>query len=350
MTYELYWERIGEHEARLLRVFGTMPKVVLPEQIEGKTIVEIGAYCFAERARLPEQFERTRIVSEDILEENISSVKECVCTQTVQQETGSDTEIFYDMRELSGRYIKEVILPDSVRKIGNLAFYHCMSLERLTVGYALTEIGSDVFMNCSRLHHITLHGSCKNQSGIRQILAQLSSDMEVTFVGDKGTDAKLLFPEYYESYDEIAPAHLFGRNIEGEGFRARQCFKDGVIDFKQYDTIFPKACAEESERTLCRLAYNRLRYPVDLGEKECEAYEEYISKHVKHVCATAVVAREMEQIAFLCERRLFTDMDMQMCIRMATESDWPEGSAYFLRLKEQHFAKKAEDRYAFDDF
>ena len=81
--------------------------------------------------------------------------------------------------------------------------------------------------------------------------------------------ARLLFPEYYESYDEIAPAHVFGRNIEGEGFRARQCVRAGEIDFALYDSIFQKACAEERETTLNRLALNRLCYPVGLtGEKD----------------------------------------------------------------------------------
>lgn len=361
MTYELFWERVGEGEARLLRAFGTMPNVVLPEQIEGHRIVEIGAYCFAERARLPEQYERTRIVTTNSSEENISSegifsVKESAAKERCDVKIGTSegrerAEGLSNMRELSGKYIQEVILPESVRKIGNLAFYHCMSLVRIELGSGLAEIGSDVFMNCSRLRNMTLRGGCKKASGMRQILAQISSDMEVTFAGETGVEAVLLFPEFYETYDEIAPAHLFGRNIEGEGFRARQCFKEGVMDFRQYDTIFPKACAEESEKTLCRLAYNRLCYPVELGNDERKLYEAYIRAHTSYVCMEAVKRQDMEKISILCELGLLAQRDIECCVKWAAEDDWAEGAAYFLRLKEQYFKEKqVKDRYAFDDF
>lgn len=332
MIYELFWEHTDGDEARLLRAYGMTPRVVIPEEIEGYRLTEIGAYCFAGIAHLPEKHEQTIVTTGD------SSEAEMVTTEGM-------------MCELAGKYIKEVILPDSVRKIDNLAFYHCMSLEQIELGSGLTEIGSDAFMNCSKLKKTTLRGGCRKPSGMRQILAQISSDMEVTFVGDKGVEAVLLFPEYYESYDEIAPAHLFGRNIEGEGFRARQCFKDGIMDFRQYDTIFPKACAEESEKTLCRLAYDRLRYPVDLGEGERSAYEDYLRAHVGYVCTEAVKKRNMEQIRVLCELDLLEKAGMENCIRWAAEDDWAEGAAYFLRLKEQYFPiRLVSDRYAFDDF
>ncbi len=48
-----------------------------------------------------------------------------------------------------------------------------------------------------------------------------------------------MYPEYYESYDELGPAHIFELNLTGEGFRARQCFKEGVILLNAYDEIFP---------------------------------------------------------------------------------------------------------------
>lgn len=346
LKYELYWEHAKGGGVRLLRAYGITAEAELPEEIEGFPVTEIGDYCFAENGHLPEHFERTRVEETDLSREE-SDRDESAAGGSRPMETAAS----WQLHELSGRYIEKVILPDSVRKIGNLAFYNCTSLNQLEFGGSLTEIGSDAFMNCKKLHRMSVRCGSRERSGMRQILGQISSDMEVAFLGRQGIEAILLFPEYYESYDEIAPAHLFGRNIEGEGFRARQCFKDGIVDFAQYDTIFPKACAEESEKTLCRLALDRLRYPADLQEQAGHLYQEYIRAHAQTICTGAVGKRDMQPLAFLCRQGLIGREELQESIRLASEADWAEGAAYFLRLLEQYFPQKpAAGRYEFDDF
>ncbi len=65
---------------------------------------------------------------------------------------------------------------------------------------------------------------------------------------------------------KIAPAHIFGRNITGEGFRARQQFQDGIVQFAGYDAIYPKVIAEESPLTIAKMAYLRLQTPIGVQE------------------------------------------------------------------------------------
>lgn len=317
--YKFYWEHTQDGGARLLRAFGTAPEAVIPKRIGGVPITEIGAYCFAEDGHLPS------------------------CYQVSGEDGG--------LHELSGSYLKRVILPEGVKKAGNFAFYNCTALTQLEIGSSLTQIGSDAFMNCRNLHRICVWCEAKAKSGLHRILGQISSDMEVLFCSEHGICAAVLFPEYYESYDEIAPAHLFGRNIEGEGFRARQCFRDGVFDFAQYDTIFKKACAEESERTLCRLALDRLRYSVELTGQASMWYESYVREHVHAVCSAAVRERSTDVVLFLCERGLIGRSGLEACVGMSAETEWVEGTAVFLRFIQEFFPQTAqEDRYAFDEF
>lgn len=297
--YQLEWEKTREGTARLLGMTEMPGEVVVPGEIEGLPLTEAGPYCFAKN-----------------------------------------------------KYLERIVLPDTLTKIGRNAFYNCTGLKELELGKDLTELGSDAFMNCHNFHKMSVRGSAVEKSGVRLILRQISSDMLVHFLGEAGqNEAKILFSEYYESYDEVAPAHLFGRNIEGEGFRARQCFKDGVLEYARYDRTFQKACAEEDEKTLCEMAVNRLRYPVGLGGEARIQYEMYVKKHLAFICRAIIKNREMEALEFLCKSSLAERNTMEFCVGLAAESEWAEGGVFILRLKEQYFPQiKKNSRYDFDDF
>lgn len=322
-VYEFYWERAGDG-VRLLRAHGSAEEAVLPEQIAGLPLREIGPYCFAGSCHLPEHYERI----------------------TVGEDTAGAC-----LHELSGRWLKTLSLPDTVGRTGNLAFMNCTELTALTVGSRMEAPGSDAFMNCRKLRHLTVRCGIGEKSGLRQILSRISQDLLVTFQKDGEPEAELYFPEYYESYDEIAPAHLFGRSIVGEGFRARQCFREGIADLAQYDRIFPRACAEESVETLCRIALCRLRSPAQPESGAAALYETYLCSHAAEVCRNAVRGRDTGLVRFLCSRGLAGREHVKQCVLLAVETGWAEGAASFLRIQDEFFPRKtAAERYSFDDF
>lgn len=311
MNMMFYWERAPHGGARLLRAFGETPKIRIPDRIENRPVTEIGAYCFAQKARLPDAYEIAGACAKD------------------------------DVREMAGEYLTAVLLPDSVEKIGSFAFYDCVSLAHLELGVQMDELGGDAFMNCRSLHRLTMRCGAQERSGVRLILNQISADLEVTFEGKNGPEAVLLFPEYDESYDEIAPAHLFGRRIQGEGFRARQCFRDGICDFSRYDAVFRKACDEEREETLCVMAMNRLRWPAGLSETAKRQYESYVAGHAADILRRAVILRDAASVSFLCGSGLLDRAGIMAGIACAAETEWAEGTAVLLRLKEQYFPEKS---------
>lgn len=52
--------------------------------------------------------------------------------------------------------IKNVIISQNIKKIGNKAFYYCGSLENITLNEGLVEIGNEAFSDCKKLKSIIL--------------------------------------------------------------------------------------------------------------------------------------------------------------------------------------------------
>lgn len=327
-NYRIYWEKTSAQSAKILRVFSNLPAVRIPEWLEGYPVTELGNYCFAPVCSIPEN---------------------CFVFDTGHSDI---------VTEVYGNYLQSVELPESLAQIGDYTFYNCRNLAALTCFCGLQVIGSDAFMNCHNLHRIFLRCEPMEKNGLRRILAQIPWDIEVFFQGKSDTEnsvsphneASVFYPEYYEAYDEIAPAHIFGRNIVGEGFRSRQCFQDGRMDFSQYDKIFPKACVEESVHTLCRIAFDRLRYPYQLSALCRQQYMDYLLTHGDILCRQFVLDKNSEDLMFLVREELLSRQAIQSAQILAAQTGWSEGSAQLLRFCQSQQRSHARTAYIFDDF
>lgn len=315
----LLWQPGVHGEATLYRAYGMSPVIRIPESIENNKITAIGAYCFSDKNRVPEGVRETILMPDS---------------------GGKQTE--KSIRELSGNFPEKISLPDSIRKIDNAAFFNCRGLKELEAGSGSLTIGSDVFNNCTLLKKTKVRGSVRKASGIRQVLDRISWDMEVEF-----QDAKVLYPEYYESYDTITPAHIFGLSIEGEGFRARQCFREDVVDFPAYDEIFTKACAEESLGTLARMSLNRLMAPFDLEEEKKTDYESYVQRNSEQILSLLIRWRELDGLEFICRNRYTNAPVLDMAVQKAVSDDWSEGAASLMEWKQKYFTVDKKKRYEF---
>lgn len=338
-NYLFLWEPVSENEARILRVFAESGEIIIPEQLNGKKVTEAGAYCFS-RARYP----KTGILYTK--------------WNNGLEETGKIEELT-DCRdwlhEAAESYVKGVTFPDTVKRIGACAFYNCTKMEQLSVGMQLEEIGSDAFMNCLQFHHLYLRCDAGRASGLKQLLAQIKWNVEVVFGKNKPeADAVIFFPEYYEGYDEIGPAHIFELNLTGEGFRARQCFKDGVLQLSQYDEIFPQACIEETKDVLIPMAWDRILWDKDLTENAGNIYTDYLKEQAWELFLDLIKKRDLQQMELFLKKGFGTAKLVEEAIAVTSGQEWAEGTASLLGWKREFFAPKQEqkvsDRYSFDDF
>ena len=83
----LYIEEAESGGVRLLRCYGDSPAIAVPGEINGYPVTEIGNYCFADSARVREAPERPD-----------------------------------GTRSLSGEYLQQVELPDTVKNLEILLF------------------------------------------------------------------------------------------------------------------------------------------------------------------------------------------------------------------------------------
>lgn len=71
-------------------------------------------------------------------------------------------DAFYDSDDWSAKThsaLREIVLPQSLKTIGEWAFYHNYYLEKIDIPAGVTEIGSGAFAGCSNLSSITFQGS-----------------------------------------------------------------------------------------------------------------------------------------------------------------------------------------------
>lgn len=296
----VYWEPCPAG-ARVLRVLGDTPCTTVPASIEGLPVAEVGAYCFADKP-----------------------------VKAVARLAGSSGH------EITGNFVEEVTLPDTVRVLDSAAFYNCRKLRRVSLGAGVEGFGSDLFTNCRSLETFVLRAAPDAPTGLKKLLGAVSADVTVELDG-----ARLFYPEYSEFLDENTPAHIFNHSIEGEGYRMRQCFTPGgAVDYAAFDASFAQACVGESERTLCRLALGRLVLPFALSADARADYEFYLTAHPDVAFRLAIDTRDEAALRLLVGLGLPTAEAAAYCSR----AGWSAGAAILLGR-----AKRVKKTYSFED-
>ncbi|MGN0984269.1 MAG: leucine-rich repeat protein [Gemmiger sp.] len=299
----IQWEPCASG-ARVLRVWGDSPCPTLPAEVAGLPVTEIGPYCFADRPV-----------------------------------SGGRLWGGGDDHPITGRFVEQVTLPDSVRVLHSAAFYNCRALRRLEVGPALDSLGSDLFTNCRALALFAVRTAPDAPSGLKKLVGAVSADVSAEFLGGEG--ARLFYPEYFEFMDENTPAHIFNHSIEGEGFRYRQCFADGAVAYAAYDASFSQAMVGEPPAKLCRLALGRLEKPFRLGEDARARYEAYLKAQQDTAFALTLRERDAGALRLLVGLGLSTVRAAADCARLG----WSEGAALLVGG-----GRRSQKRYDFDDF
>ena len=239
-TYSLEEDRKDRHKFIMITGFdGSVRDLVVPEIIDGERVEAIGNHSFSGRGDL-----------------------------------------------------ETVTLPESIRTLYGFAFHNCRNLRKITLFDSIDDYYDGVCRQCDSLSDIEITVNRSWFEVIRNFLAD--SDRTLRFIINVLQDSKepsketvsfehgaqyvtsaLTFPEYVYDFSENTMARTIQFSIAGSGMFYRECVDRRSINYREYDRLFDKARIDGGRITQ-DIAIGRLLYPVELDEKSCISYENYI--------------------------------------------------------------------------
>ena len=150
------------------------------------------------------------------------------------------------------------------------------------------DIGAGAFNGCRQIDELTIGVIKGERSCLKEVLAELNESLTVFYRQyEKSGDgelkctgrAQLLFPVFYEEAVENTPARILETHVHGCGHRYRYAFEGTEFKFREYDSLFIHARAQESPQQAAVLALGRLRYPLELSQEASVMYREYLVQH-----------------------------------------------------------------------
>ncbi len=236
--------------------------------------------------------------------------------------------------EWNNRHLEELTLPESLRRVDNYGLFNCTALHTLHLHDSLRHWGSGALTNCQNLRRFTI--TCSGHEGelLYYLADELPVEMDVTLLRPDNT-VRLILPEYFESYDENTPAHIFSFHIYGAGYGYHHCFYQRQLRLTAYDRLWNDLISTKIEDDCpLRIAWYRLRYPVDLSETAAAAYGTYLQDNCMAAARWLLTERDTEGLRFLLDFATWEKNDLSQLCSLARESKQNEALA--LLLEQQH--------------
>ena len=227
-TYEIVKERTkeGPEEAAQVTGFqGRLRDLVVPGQLEGRTVRAIGAHAFEHRKELRSAF-----------------------------------------------------LPESVKTLRSFAFYGCMNLASIELFNTTDDYYDGVIRQCPSLYLITVHCTVQDNYIIaREMLRDVDGTLSFRLLTGEG-EIRLTFPEYVNEAKEDTMARAIHFSIEGAGMAYRECVGRRQLDLSAYDQLLGRLTDYDFD-VASRIALGRLTCPVRLTKRSEKGYEDFLREN-----------------------------------------------------------------------
>ncbi len=238
------------------------------------------------------------------------------------------------------RNLEDLTLPAFLTAVENYALYGCRSLHTLRLHDRVEQWGGYCLMNCRALRrfHMT-RTQPRHSEALAYLCGEVHEELEVTVAQTDGTLLRLIFPDFSEEYEENCPNHHFDYKIRGGGYPYHNQFRDKQLSMKVYDSLWDKYLREEHDPdTALRLAYTRLRWPVELSEQGARQYWDYLCKHKEQALLWQLTERDAQGLQLLLEGLQPEEDLLHKACDLARTTQNTEGLALLLEKQNQSAA------------
>lgn len=153
-TVDYEYETLSNETINITKYIGADASVVIPSQINGKIVTEVGANAFSDNTVITDVTLPVSVVALGRQAfSNCTALKEVRCSNTVST---LGTEVFKGCKEL-----EKIALPSALSAISASAFHGCSSLTNVTIGNNVKSIEKYAFADCRALESIELPASVR---------------------------------------------------------------------------------------------------------------------------------------------------------------------------------------------
>lgn len=281
LYYELHQNADGKQEAVITRLNGRMSELVIPAAIEGSPVTGIGKKAF-----------------------------------------------------LSKKQLKKVVLPKTVKELGDWAFAYCSRLEHVVLPDRQMTLGRSLFLDCGSLKRLEISGKPETA----ELMAAAVTVLEAYY---------LLEPvhagsgEWLLKWDAGLRAYLEADDHDGY---SRQV----LCGEEDYGSTDPEAFLNNKRKGKVRLCYLRLLHPIGLPDELKAQLERYLTEHTSGCKSQeawevllAEYGEERSYYELFAETGCINEENLDTILSQIGE-EHPEMKAYFLRYK--------QERLGYEDF
>ncbi|MEY8354399.1 leucine-rich repeat domain-containing protein [Lachnospiraceae bacterium 54-53] len=316
----MFLYQIVDDHIRIVGYRGYDGAVRIPEQIEKRPVTELAAYAFSGG------WGRNQMLAS--AENQI-----LLCDEEGNPVSEAEEDL---PPEICCERLKDLYLPDTVKKIGNYAFYNCYELIHVECFSSISDLGSGLFTGCSGIKYLDIHIVDGTRSCMKEILSELRQELYVNYYSSQG-NARLVFPEMFEESVEHTPARIIIREMHGCGHMYRYCFDHTEFQFHKYDALFPHILVQEPERVVAALVLGRLFTPLGLQDPDKKTYEAYLKEHFTGAAGLALEDRDPALFLWLAGQYGADRKDFDRMVELAGKADKPELLSILMNVRRRRF-------------